>query len=180
MTETEIQNGCADLVRREVYCCASYLISTFAQGYGGGGFDRKSCPDLVETCEQAFELACSIPDYEEAASQAGYSIFGSEGDGVAFFNWKNDDEISDTEYDSEDAAWRDCCAENNIEPYEREVFEHWIVSYWLGLKLTDCGEKVDFDFCNLVIWARTTTGQSISMDGVIVAIWKSLQTDELK
>jgi hypothetical protein len=51
----------------------------------------------------------------------------------------------------------------------QEVFEHWAVSNYLKDKLEGLGEKV-LDLGNLNIWCRTTTGQSISMDGVIELI----------
>jgi len=51
----------------------------------------------------------------------------------------------------------------------RDALEHWIVSESLGLKLGQRGETVRelFDF---TIWGRTTSGQSISIDSVIVEI----------
>jgi hypothetical protein len=60
------------------------------------------------------------------------------------------------------------------EPYEWEVFEHWAVSSWLAAELEVEGEKVDKDFTGLNVWARTTTGQAISMDSCILAIAKRL------
>ena len=48
----------------------------------------------------------------------------------------------------------------------REIFEHWIVSGWLANSLRERGEVV-VDFMNMDVWARTTTGQSIALDGVI-------------
>lgn len=63
-------------------------------------------------------------------------------------------------------------AEDNDEELEpcgncvREVFEHWIVSGWLANSLRERGEVV-VDFMNMDVWARTTTGQSIALDGVI-------------
>lgn len=48
----------------------------------------------------------------------------------------------------------------------REIFEHWAVSRWLAKKLLARGEAV-LGWEGLNIWGRTTTGQAISMDGVI-------------
>ena len=50
-----------------------------------------------------------------------------------------------------------------------EVLEHWIVSESLGLKLGQRGEIVR-KFFDFTIWGRTTSGQSISIDSVIVEI----------
>lgn len=63
-----------------------------------------------------------------------------------------------------------------IDEYEREVFEHWIVSDWLADKLEAKGEKVEKDFAGLTIWARTTTGQAIALDAVIEEICADLNT----
>ena len=165
-TESEIQHGCNGLVQREVYCCASYLISTFTQGYGRGFNGGHG--DLPAVCAQAAELSFPIPDYEEAATQAGYHQLEND-------KWTRPCENNEDIPDYWDSA-EDVCHENNIDPYERDVFEHWIVSEWFGRRLSERGEKVDFDFCNLTIWARTTTGQAISMDHVIREIYKSTQT----
>jgi len=167
MTENEIQRECASMVQREVYCCASYLISAIAQGFDAGGLNSKNCPDLAEICEQAFELSCPVDDWEEAAIQAGYHCLEG-GDWTRAC--ENTEDIPPYWVSAED-----CCQANDIDPYSCEVFEHWIVSKWLGKKLQERGEKGDFDFCNLVIWARTTTGQAISMDSVIREIWQSTQ-----
>jgi hypothetical protein len=68
------------------------------------------------------------------------------------------------------APWRACCEQNEIEPHDREVYEHWIVSDWLARRLEEEGEKVDTDFAGLTVWARTCTGQSIALDDVIQRI----------
>ena len=69
---------------------------------------------------------------------------------------------------------QEACDMSGIEPFEREVFEHWIVSDWLADKLEERGEKVDRDFAGMTVWARTTTGQAISMDYVIEQITADL------
>ena len=68
-------------------------------------------------------------------------------------------------------------AEENDEEKEpcgncfREIFEHWVVTRWMADTLRERGEVV-VDFMNLDVWARTTTGQSIALDGVIRDIIK--------
>ena len=54
-----------------------------------------------------------------------------------------------------------------------EVFEYWIVSNWLVRKLIyneECVTEID----NVHVWSRTTTGQSIALDSVILKIAESL------
>lgn len=149
------------LVSREVHYCVSHLVSTLASGYGA----RHNSVDLEEAAEQAFELCSPIDDYENAAKAAGFGEGGyADGpNGESKHGWI--DGNGDLHPDVETA-----CFVNNIEPYEREIFEHWIVSDWLADKLAEKGEKVDKDFCGLTVWARTTTGQGIANDWVIEQI----------
>lgn len=53
------------------------------------------------------------------------------------------------------------------------MFEHWAVSSYLADKLREHGEKV-LDFDNFTVWARCTTGQAISIDGVIETIYREM------
>lgn len=168
MTTISLESFAASLVQREVHLCLSSMVSTLASGYGNVGQNR---PDagLADLTEQAFELACPVLDYAEAARQAGWS---ARADGIFVINAGTDDE--DDTSSGIDAngpnAWENLCAEHGIDPYEWEVFEHWAVSSWLAEQLAAAGERVDTDFAGLNVWARTTTGQSISMDGVIQRI----------
>jgi hypothetical protein len=54
-----------------------------------------------------------------------------------------------------------------------EIFEYWIVTPWFFEKLQAQGELV-VEFFDLLIWGRQTTGQLISVDGVIEDIVKDL------
>jgi hypothetical protein len=51
-----------------------------------------------------------------------------------------------------------------------EALEHWLISDYLAEKLIEKGELVVKDFLGLTIWGRTTSGQSISLDHVIIEI----------
>lgn len=146
------------IVNAEVHYCVSYLVSTLAGGYG------LSIGPLADIAEQAMELAAPIADYEEAAFQEGWrtNSFG----GVS----------NSTKYPELACLpdWRAACEATDVEPYDREVYEHWIVSDWLGDRLSEKGEKVDNCFAGLTVWARTTTGQGIAIDSVIEAITADL------
>lgn len=145
-----------NLVSREVHYCVSYLVSTLAQGFGAITTPQGArSDDLGDMIEQAFELACPIDDWEEAAFQAGYK----ERDG---------------EWHGQYQSAQDACEANDVEPYQREVYEHWIVSDWLADKLAEHGEKVDKDFAGLTVWARTCTGQGIANDSVLITIHAEL------
>jgi len=154
-----------NLVSREVHYCVSILIAQLVATADGCN-DR----DLSNLGEQALELCAPIDDWEEAARQEGWHpqplreemYWDHTFDGRA--NIRRD----------ECPTWQDLCERLDIEPYQREVYEHWIVSDWLADKLAERGEKVDKDFAGLIVWARTTTGQGIASDSVIEAIHADL------
>lgn len=56
----------------------------------------------------------------------------------------------------------------------KEPLEFWIVSNWLADKLEQHGECVDKDLKGLCVWGRCTSGQSISIDSVIIEIAKEV------
>lgn len=158
------------MIQQEVLACASFLVATLAGGWTGGerlhgwkpgeAFNRiKAVEDLAE---QAFDLACPIDDWEEAGRQAGFMQTDS---GIT--------EPSDDDPDSW-GSWREACEARGVDPYQWEIYEHWFVSDWLARKLEEQGEKVDRDFAGLNVWARTTTGQAIAMDGVIQRIYAAM------
>lgn len=157
MTETELQAAADDLVRANVNCCLSSLVSTLAK-------DAYNLPQSgsEELAAQAAELCAPVEDYEEAATQEGY--LQSDGEHRAI-GLKAD--IDAGNFDATYDSWQDACEVNGIEPYQWEIYEHWAVTDWLAEKLAARGERVDTDFAGLCVWARTTTGQAISMDGVI-------------
>lgn len=149
-----------DLVRREVFACASYLVTALAPGQLASMPSR----DLQDLCEQAAELCYPIDDWEEAAIQAGWKPDPKRGGW-----WRGEEGGYETP--------EECCHHDNLDPYQREIFEHWFVSKWLGEKLEAKGERVDFDFANLCVWGRTTTGQAIALDYVIEQIHRELVED---
>jgi hypothetical protein len=157
------------MVQQEIMCCMSSLVSALAQG-AFGILNQVKCHDmkaLADLGDQAAELAAPIPDYEEAALQAGYKV---ETIGADDWQYTTPDGNVHGGFDSFDEA----CANAGIEPYGREVFEHWAVTQWLADKLVTAGEKVDNDFGGLCVWARTTTGQNIAQDDVIQRIYAQI------
>lgn len=168
-TREPTQAECERMVRQEVLCCVSGLVSTLAQGYHGATV-RDAPATLVDLCEKAFELAAPVDDWEEAATQEGWTQNPVD---PQYFNIGKGDEPRQTIRHCGD--WEGLCRSYDIEPYQREVYEHWAVSQWLAEKLIEQGEKVDTDFEGLNVWARTCTGQAILLDGVIVRIVREAQ-----
>lgn len=164
------QTDLGDLVRREVILCVSSLVSTLASGYGHCSQRTRDYPH-EGLIEQAAELSHPLDDYEEAATEAGWTATGWEENGSKGFSLNGEDV-------EHYADWQTLCDQNDIEPYQREVYEHWAVSSWLAEKLIAQGEKVDTDFAGMNVWARTTTGQAILLDRVIERIWIDLHKDD--
>jgi len=156
-----------DIVSREICTCASSLIYTLANATGSISNRIGSGAELFDLVEQASELAAPIDDWEEAAIQDGWTLTATESDRALVFT-HTDGRVN------RNTTWGELCDEQGLEPYQREVFEHWIVTDWLADKLIEQGEKVDKDFAGLCIWARTTTGQAIYADAVMERIAASL------
>jgi len=160
-----------DMVRQEVLCCLSSLVSTLATGYPASGphgkqFAGIGSQELADLTEQAFELACPVDDYEEAAIQEGWQFHDE------WQTWVKASAHRDPREDQEEyAGAEELCREYEIEPYQREIYQHWAVTDWLADKLDAAGEKVDRDFANICVWARSTSGQGIASDGVIQRIY---------
>lgn len=152
------------LWRREGGHCVSYLVSTLAQAQSSHDVFGAVNMRLGDLVEQAFELITPVPDYEEAARQAGWDGPFRDKFDAPYFEDKTDGQTWAV------ADWQLLCDAMEIAPYDREVYEHWIVSNWLADKLTAKGEKCEKDFAGLTVWARTTTGQSIICDGVMQEI----------
>lgn len=163
--ETREHHHRADrLVSQEVHACLSSLVATLAQGSHLIERGAKSSPawdgaSLGALADQAVELAAPVLDYESAAREAGW--LPSEHAGCF---------IRPDDGDTLCRDWAEACQIDDIEPHELEVYEHWAVSAWLAEKLDAKGERVDTDFAGLNVWARTTTGQAIAADAVILAI----------
>lgn len=153
-----------DLVQLEVKYCVSSLIHTLGTQ---SALTMDHDGNLVDLCEQALELRMPIDDWEDAARQEGWYVnddgaFSRGGREFATFDGRG--KVLDN---PEITNWQELCEAHDIEPYCREIFEHWAVSNWLGEQLEARGERVNFDFEGLVVWGRTTTGQAISQDAVI-------------
>jgi hypothetical protein len=152
-----------DFVRREVLCCLSGLVSTLAEGMD----EPVTAKPLRELCELAFELSTPVDDWEEAATQRGWRL-DYPGDKHGAY-WKGTAAGQVGGYQTAEECVRHDEG-NAAEPYQWEVFEHWAVTPYFADKLEAHGEKVEKDFFGLCVWARTTTGQGISCDGVVKRI----------
>jgi hypothetical protein len=175
-TEYQFQELCHKLVHQEVNHTVSNLVHTLAGSYGNRFPSEQE--EMRSLVDQAWELAVPIEDWESAAFEAGWRK-AHEDEGGAFWKWADPDTADGEKVVVDNwETWEDLCREEDIEPHQTEVYEHWIVSDWLAEKLKAHGERIDDDFAGMTIWARTTTGQAISMDYVIRKITKELHSIE--
>lgn len=174
----EYQENVRRIVEREICYCVSGLVHILARGYGTieSYIEDASSNgrDLVQLTEQAFELSCPLPDYENAAIEAGWTYRPH-----CWSRPKTPDELEDDPNADHVACTtaEQACEVDDLDPLEREVYEHWAVSEWLADKLEARGEKVDRDLAGITVWARTTTGQAIYIDAVICDIYDELHAE---
>jgi len=162
----DYQHDVGAMVNREVYYCVSYLVSEMASN---------------EKYQEDLWPVCVYDDWEEPAIWFIENDMSFE-DTVKYLteNGHTDAEFYGIELrqrhvkEHAQGDWQDFCDDYNVEPYQVEAYEHWLVSDWLADKLEEKGEMIEKDFHNLTIWGRTTTGQSIHMDSVICNIYNEL------
>lgn len=166
---TETVDECARrIVGEDVLVCLSSLIYELNSNY-----------DVISTLDIEDEMMelNSRDDYEEPVEdhlnalerdelvqlleEAGFQCYDHESISqlaAAYLeHLKTEDEL------------RSYAEDNRVDPFIIEAYEHWAVTSYLARKLRDQGETV-VELFNLQIWARTTTGQMICMDGVMQRI----------
>lgn len=189
-----IRKNAEEMVERNVIYCVSTLIGAIANpesGYGRRSIGTEEvCSALSINYEEELLPLLESNDWEQAACwhiQGSMDIYELReylrDQGVEFVEPEEDDDGDElpetgTQIDelrslAVDAAsaegFEDFCNEFDLEPERCEVYEHWIVSYWLGRKLADKGHPL-VDICSLNVWGRSCTGQAISMDHDILEI----------
>lgn len=116
--------------------------------------------------EVLLDMAYGLPHYEAAATDEGWELLPN-GD---FVNPSADD----CSYTN---SWENLCDEKGIDAsdYCPEAMEYWLVSDRLGEQLALAGERVTEKLLGIgPIWSRTTTGQAVSMDEVIIGIYNKV------
>lgn len=139
-----------EFVAREVRVCFSYEMDAILR-------------ESVNIKESAFSQRfgdSGLPDYEQIENLYEYKC-PQCGNGFQI----NDEKPTE-----------ECCGTNTeeMEQGPQEVFEWWIVSKHLYEHLRTKGEPV-LKWGSSCFWGRTTTGQAISMDGVIAEICQHMQ-----
>lgn len=184
------------LVEREVICCLSSLLYDIGQHPEEATkvfdlepdevYDWFSCPDYDEAVTQTLndlDFAELLDECDEVGYSSDALRDAGAPDGCEPDEWHESLE-GDAAADADDVLRQhildrmsydddkqEFCDRHNVDlhDYDREVYEHWAVTRWLGSKLEAHGERV-FEFAGLTIWGRCCTGQSIALDYVIQEI----------
>lgn len=163
------------LVSAEVMCCASYMVQDLTLLVNNA--DRSVIRELSFDEDDIYNLSYGPRDYEEPVSD---HIRDMPRDEViellteGGFECRDEESTADLreallEYIKGEDELEEFAEDRGIEPYQREIYEHWVVTSWLAHKLEERGEVV-VEMMNMRIWGRCTTGQSIAMDDVIQQI----------
>jgi hypothetical protein len=182
LSDSDKQDIGSTLVHREVYHCASQLISELSQDPNGSYIDQ-----ILE-----FSVSYQDRDASEVANENDWFNWEDYHQSDLFDSKDLESELSNFEFDLMDKSnlfyqvtsagvidivqcdcYEDLCEDENldldsVDPIE--ALEFWIVSDWLANKLSNYGELVTTDFMGFCIWGRTCSGQAINLDHVIQSI----------
>lgn len=179
----QIEEVAERLQRNDVLACQSALVDTLLQSGEADGFGVDDIENLypdpddwsAEECKRYLDDQCSgEADYPDESNP--YSLDRAElveeleSLGIACYDEETDETLADALLDSCTAGdwgdvddWREA-VRDNAEP--QEPLEWWLVSQWLAEDFDEIGEPLirngygDW-------WGRTTSGQSMIMDGTL-------------
>lgn len=144
--EREIQEECERIVRDGVICLSNHYVQLLQEQEDGAFWDdlenfyKEVCSECQGDDLEEYDSE-DDPEYDE--EQEGSHVCGLK---CSYCGHVNDPDSPDTE--------------------AKEVFEWWRVDGFLAERLR-AQEAVMLETEDGTIWGRETTGQAISMDGVI-------------
>jgi peptidoglycan/xylan/chitin deacetylase (PgdA/CDA1 family) len=174
MDDGNFQSTCTNFVNNHVLLSASALVQKLV----ATAFQDGAIIDEDTACN-LMDRAPTADDYEEANGYRNGDetiTVVPEDDGFGWTVTDADGDDIDSGYsDTEAGAWRDAFDSVNEEhPDGGEVFEHWVVDDYFARLLRAHDETVvNVEEINMLIWARATTGQAITSDGVVRTIVRS-------
>lgn len=104
-------------------------------------------------------------DYDQAATDWNKELTGEDRAEYLENNELSEQELNDWVFEYPEAV----CSDEMIDPEPVEIFEFWVVDNWFANRLAERGEAVS-DLFDFKIWGRSTTGQAIAMDYLILSI----------
>lgn len=178
-SNTDVRECAERIVRDDVLLCVSYLIDSLAKSCDACSAIDVDYDDLMAVCSQPdYESPAdywlenaSIDELCEMADEIGadYEPAETNDDGDEIEGTGTDKPGLIASIQSEIDYAEQVCSEARLDTDYREAYEHWAVSGWLASKLAERGEMIG-EICGITVWGRCTTGQSISIDGVILQI----------
>lgn len=204
MTKQEIindeilfQRACGLWVERNIGQCVSSLMYNVGQNLEEcarifdfdydealGWFQREGYESVVDS----FIDDADLDDLETIADMVGdwegvvYSVLGMSPEEYADEVTSEEDQAEDLKalrskvkaLITNDAEYTEIGQHFNLDPNYNQIYEHWVIPEgWTARELKDEGQVV-FDFGGMTIWGRMTTGQCISLDGVVRRIVRNL------
>ena len=163
-TENKVQEMAENLVRNEVFACVSSMAEFILSQ------DSQNAPFSYDDIEKS-------DVYQEYNENGIYFAGGDEDERDSFIEEleKERDELQDSDAEANEKRIEDLESAiydiKNLDIEYMDILEYWICSDYLIQKLASFGEPV---IKSESIWCRQTSGQSITMDGVIQSIAKSI------
>ena len=147
-----------DFVNRHVYHNVTSLFTELKESDCSIGREAQKLDNKTDFQQAARDEVEDVIDRE-----FGEFLNASEMNRIA-------DQIVDNLEENDDLE--NFCRERsvNIEQYELEVLQYFVVSKWLAEVLEGRGEVVDTNFYGLSIWGRQGAGQAIKLDSVIAEL----------
>ncbi|SER27220.1 hypothetical protein SAMN05216548_11451 [Faunimonas pinastri] len=155
------------MVRAHTLADVSDLMLALAQGDDLVDINTHRVTDRIELarlCNRAMKFAGFPQAYEKAARSCGWLV-----DDGLFVHHQQETAASASPTD--ETGWEDLCLEYGIDLNDADTSECWVVTDWLAYHLEQRGERIDFDFGGLTLWARTTGGRPVWCDPVIQDIF---------
>lgn len=132
--------------------------------------------DEIDACEEDSDQKGILED-QKSDLQSEYDEIESFEDYVKKLDKEEDLRHATVALITNADEYREIGQEFNLDPCYDEIYEHWTINEgFIAETLKEHGQVV-FDFGGMTIWGRGTTGQSISIDGVIRSIVKELDAD---
>lgn len=192
---SKFQRACDNFIRHDavIYCVSSLIYELREVAEQLDDYDTYMTltggkPDYEEAARAFIMDDADLDQLEEIAEENGY--WSDAIDEVDPGRMSSDedwvlnktemlpalrDEVWKITYGASDGPeW--VCNHFNLDPEYSEVYEHWLCSTHFGNLLRSKGEIVE-EYLGLLVWARTTTGQSISQDWVVTEIMRELDDD---
>ena len=163
----DYQRAVDQFVGKHVHQCASTLVSEL-QSVSLGVYEDDMADILYKSdwLEPALQH-CDQLDREECTSELeAVDITVYEHETLGTLRDAVECSLNDATIDPQEF-----CDTYHLDPEDIEAYEHWVVSRDLSYWLEERGEMVTRDLFGMTIWGRCTTGQSISIDGVICDIF---------